>query len=125
MDTEVSDFLIDRPAVVGYRGHFGGPEPSGSGRAFGLFLAGYSARAPRTTILRRHHMPAPRKRDQSAPTRVSPTGASKSTDEQPDPRAQSGRFLTTAQGVRIPDTDHSLKAGSRVTVIERIPGAPR
>lgn len=58
-------------------------------------------------------MPAPRKRDQAAPAKVSPTGASKSTDEQPDPRAQSGRYLTTAQGVRIPDTDHSLKAGSR------------
>ncbi|GAA3434063.1 catalase [Kutzneria kofuensis] len=28
-------------------------------------------------------------------------------------RAQSGEFLTTAQGVRLPDTDHSLKAGAR------------
>ncbi len=28
-------------------------------------------------------------------------------------RAQAGEFLTTAQGVRLPDTDHSLKAGER------------
>jgi catalase len=27
--------------------------------------------------------------------------------------SQSGTFLTTAQGVRLPDTDHSLKAGER------------
>lgn len=27
--------------------------------------------------------------------------------------AQSGEFLTTAQGLRLPDTDHSLKAGDR------------
>ncbi|OAN26440.1 catalase [Mycolicibacterium iranicum] len=58
-------------------------------------------------------MPAARKRDQAAPAEVSPTGASKITAEQDDPRAQSGRYLTTAQGVRLPDTDHSLKAGSR------------
>ncbi|WP_024447814.1 catalase [Mycolicibacterium iranicum] len=58
-------------------------------------------------------MPASRKRDQAAPAAVSPTGASKGTAEQDDPRAQSGRYLTTAQGVRLPDTDHSLKAGSR------------
>ncbi|MDA2893574.1 catalase [Mycolicibacterium sp. BiH015] len=58
-------------------------------------------------------MPAARKRDQSAPAAVSPTGASKVAAEHDDPRAQSGRYLTTAQGVRLPDTDHSLKAGSR------------
>ncbi|ADT99412.1 MULTISPECIES: catalase [Mycolicibacterium] len=58
-------------------------------------------------------MPAARKRDQSAPAAVSPTGAAKDTQEQQDPRSQSGRHLTTAQGLRLPDTDHSLKAGSR------------
>lgn len=58
-------------------------------------------------------MPPARKRDQSAPAAVSPTGASKVTAEQDDPRTQTGRYLTTAQGVRLPDTDHSLKAGSR------------
>jgi catalase len=30
-----------------------------------------------------------------------------------DARAQSGDYLTTAQGLRLPDTDHSLKAGER------------
>jgi catalase len=30
-----------------------------------------------------------------------------------DTRAQSGDFLTTAQGLRLPDTDHSLKVGAR------------
>ena len=27
--------------------------------------------------------------------------------------SQEGEFLTTAQGLRLPDTDHSLKAGTR------------
>jgi len=49
--------------------------------------------------------PSPRP-DQSAPAQVGPTGV-------PDTRAQEGRFLTTAQGVRLPDTHHSLKAGER------------
>ena len=30
-----------------------------------------------------------------------------------NPLAQAGEFLTTAQGLRLPDTDHSLKAGRR------------
>ena len=30
-----------------------------------------------------------------------------------NPPAQAGEFLTTAQGLRLPDTDHSLKAGRR------------
>jgi catalase len=34
-----------------------------------------------------------------------------------DPRAQAGEFLTTPNGVRIPDTDHSLKAGRRGPVL--------
>ena len=29
------------------------------------------------------------------------------------PQVQRGEFLTTAQGLRLPDTDHSLKAGPR------------
>lgn len=53
-----------------------------------------------------------RKPDQSAPTPVSPTGAT-GQDLDTDARAQTGTYLTTAQGVRVPDTDHSLKAGSR------------
>ncbi len=58
-------------------------------------------------------MPTPRKPDQSAPAAVSPTGATNGQRPGADPRAQSGRYLTTAQGLRLPDTDHSLKAGSR------------
>ena len=58
-------------------------------------------------------MPAPRKPDQSAPRPASATGVTNGQRPDPDPRAQSGEFLTTAQGVRLPDTDHSLKAGPR------------
>jgi catalase len=58
-------------------------------------------------------MPTPRKPDQSAPATVSPTGARNGQRPDADPRAQSGRYLTTAQGLRLPDTDHSFKAGSR------------
>src|SRR5690242_11092214 len=59
--------------------------------------------------------PLPPKADQDAPATVTasgiPTGA-------PDTaRAQSGEYLTTAQGVRIRDTDHSLKAGPRGPVL--------
>ncbi len=59
-------------------------------------------------------MAASRKPDQSAPELTSPTGVQ--VGEQPsgtEVRAQAGRFLTTAQGLRLPDTDHSLKAGNR------------
>jgi len=58
-------------------------------------------------------MPSSRKSDQSAPAPVSATGAAGNPRSGLDPRAQNGEFLTTAQGVRLPDTDHSLKAGSR------------
>ncbi|MEZ0341005.1 catalase [Mycobacterium sp. pV006] len=58
-------------------------------------------------------MPAARRPKQSAPAAVSATGAGKDAASQEDPRSQQGRYLTTAQGVRIPDTDHSLKAGVR------------
>lgn len=59
--------------------------------------------------------PLPPKPDQTGPETVSatgvPTGASKAS------RAQSGPFLTTAQGARLQDTDHSLKAGPRGPVL--------
>jgi catalase len=58
-------------------------------------------------------VPSPRKPDQSAPKPASPTGVTNGQLTDPDPRAQSGEFLTTAQGLRLPDTDHSLKAGPR------------
>jgi catalase len=55
----------------------------------------------------------PRKSDQSSPRPASPTGVTNGQIPDPDPRAQSGSYLTTAQGLRLPDTDHSLKAGAR------------
>jgi len=58
-------------------------------------------------------MPTPRKPDQSAPAAVSPTGTTNGQRADADPRAQTGQYLTTAQGLRLPDTDHSLKAGGR------------
>jgi catalase len=58
-------------------------------------------------------MPTSRKADQGAPAPTSPTGVTSAEFEREDGRAQSGEFLTTAQGVRLPDTDHSLKAGDR------------
>ena len=48
--------------------------------------------------------------DQDAPLPLGPAGAKK-LDR--DYRAQTGGRLTTAGGVRLPDTDHSLKAGER------------
>jgi catalase len=58
-------------------------------------------------------MPSPRKPDQSAPKPTSPTGVGTGEVSTLDARAQAGQFLTTAQGFRLPDTDHSLKAGDR------------
>jgi catalase len=58
-------------------------------------------------------MPSPRKPDQAAPKPASATGVVDGQNADADPRAQSGEYLTTAQGLRLPDTDHSLKAGPR------------
>ncbi len=74
---------------------------------------------------RRRHSRAPRKRLSKEPHAPSPPARSnRPQTDQPDrqhrweaaistPRAQSGKYLTTAQGLRLPDTDHSLKAGDR------------
>lgn len=59
--------------------------------------------------------PLPPKADQSGPRPTSPTGAP-SRDSQ-DAVAQQDAFLTTAQGDRLHDTDHSLKAGPRGPVL--------
>src|SRR3954447_7394527 len=61
-------------------------------------------------------MSARRENDQRPPARVSPTGVP-ADQARPDPRAQQGRDLTTAQGLRVDDTDHSLKAGRRGPVL--------
>ena len=58
-------------------------------------------------------MPSPPERGEAAPRPASPTGVTHGQTSDADPRAQSGVYLTTAQGVRLTDTDHSLKAGSR------------
>ena len=48
--------------------------------------------------------------DQRPAAPVSPTGRRSGAE---DDRTQQGAFLTTAQGGRLTDTDHSLKAGER------------
>ncbi|RPK43295.1 Catalase HPII [Streptomyces sp. ADI91-18] len=59
--------------------------------------------------------PLPPKQDQDGPETVSPTGQPTGADQAR--MAQSGAYLTTAQGTRLPDTDHSLKAGARGPVL--------
>ena len=60
-------------------------------------------------------MPPKRHQDQAAPKDQSATGRPNqgSVLSSGEGRRQTGAFLTTAQGVRLPDTDHSLKAGPR------------
>ncbi|WP_077797269.1 catalase [Streptomyces sp. JHA26] len=59
--------------------------------------------------------PLPPKPDQSGPDTVSPTGQPTGADQARV--AQSGSYLTNAQGTRLYDTDHSLKAGPRGPVL--------
>ncbi|GAA3884866.1 catalase [Streptomyces lannensis] len=59
--------------------------------------------------------PLPPKADQTGPDTVSPTGQPTGADQAR--MAQSGAYLTTAQGARLYDTDHSLKAGPRGPVL--------
>ncbi|NNG35182.1 catalase [Nakamurella aerolata] len=59
--------------------------------------------------------PLPPKADQQGPANVSPTGADYNAP--PETNAQQGRYLTTSTGVRLGDTDHSLKAGPRGPVL--------
>ncbi len=53
----------------------------------------------------------PPKPDQQQPTPLSPTGAPSADPSTAS--AQQGSYLTTATGVRIGDSDHSLKVGAR------------
>ena len=57
------------------------------------------------------HEPLPPKPEQGTPDTRTPTGAE--TDVPPIANGQQGAYLTTAHGVRLQDTDHSLKAGPR------------
>nr|WP_206322005.1 catalase [Streptomyces sp. HNM0575] len=59
--------------------------------------------------------PLPPKPDQEGPEVYSPTGEATGADRAV--LAQSGPWLTTAQGLRLPDGDHSLKAGERGPVL--------
>ncbi|MEO5877148.1 MAG: catalase [Streptosporangiaceae bacterium] len=59
--------------------------------------------------------PLPPKPDQRGPEPRTPTGQHDGVA--PAANAQGGKFLTTAQGLRLPDTDHSLKAGPRGPVL--------
>ncbi|MBV7294400.1 catalase [Corynebacterium sp. TAE3-ERU12] len=56
--------------------------------------------------------PLPAHDDQPGPTAVSPTGA-RQPDGVTENRHQQGAYVTTAQGVRQSQTDHSLRAGDR------------
>ncbi|TVL91127.1 catalase [Streptomyces sp. SAJ15] len=59
--------------------------------------------------------PLPPKPDQRGPDTVSPTGQPTGVDQAK--AAQEGPYLTSAQGARLYDTDHSLKAGPRGPVL--------
>ncbi|RLP93067.1 catalase [Micromonospora sp. CV4] len=61
------------------------------------------------------HDPLPPKKEQGAPQTRTPTGAE--TGAPTTANGQQGAFLTTAQGARLRDTDHSLKAGPRGPVL--------
>ncbi|MFD9569119.1 catalase [Streptomyces sp. NPDC059982] len=59
--------------------------------------------------------PLPPKADQRGPDTLSPTG--RPTGVPAEAVAQQGPYLTTAQGARLYDSDHSLKAGARGPVL--------
>ncbi|MGC5031362.1 catalase [Micromonospora sp. DT229] len=61
------------------------------------------------------HDPLPPKPEQGTPQTRTPTGAKTGTPAKA--KGQQGAFLTTAQGARLRDTDHSLKAGPRGPVL--------
>ena len=55
------------------------------------------------------HDPLPPKPEQGTPETRTPTG--EKTGAAPITHSQRGKYLTTAQGARLRDTDHSPKAG--------------
>ena len=59
--------------------------------------------------------PLPPKSDQSPPDSYTATG--RPVEGLAQARAQEGPYLTNAQGIRLPDSDHSLKAGPRGPVL--------
>jgi catalase len=85
----------------------GGPEEGIPGKP--------GSRSPSVAEPTEPREPLPPKPDQSGPATVSPTGQPTGADQAR--MAQSGAYLTTAQGARLYDTDHSLKAGPRGPVL--------
>ncbi|MFB9235786.1 catalase [Plantactinospora siamensis] len=61
------------------------------------------------------HDPLPPKKEQGAPETRTPTGAE--TGAPTTANGQQGAYLTTSQGARLRDTDHSLKAGPRGPIL--------
>ena len=61
------------------------------------------------------HDPLPPKKEQGAPETRTPTGAE--TGAPATAIGQQGAYLTTQQGARLRDTDHSLKAGERGPIL--------
>ena len=61
------------------------------------------------------HEPLPPKSDQGTPEPHTPTG--RPTGGPAEAMSQGGAYLTNAQGARLPDSDHSLKAGPRGPVL--------
>src|SRR4051812_13874483 len=59
--------------------------------------------------------PLPPSKEQGAPETRTPTGAA--TGVPATANSQQGAYLTTAQGARLRDTDHSLKAGPRGPIL--------
>jgi catalase len=59
--------------------------------------------------------PLPPKKEHGTPEARTPTGAE--TGAPSTANGQQGEFLTTAQGARLRDTDHSLKAGPRGPIL--------
>ncbi|MGW0362774.1 catalase [Streptomyces sp. NPDC002990] len=89
------------------RGEDGGPQDAVPGKP--------AAVSPQVAEPTAPTEPLPPKADQHGPETVSPTG--RPTGAQQARMAQSGAHLTTAQGARLYDTDHSLKAGPRGPVL--------
>ncbi|MBA2553855.1 MAG: catalase [Geodermatophilaceae bacterium] len=58
-------------------------------------------------------MASSRNADNSASKRTGPTGVPVAEASPNAAHSQAGEYLTTAQGLRLPDTDHSLKVGDR------------
>ncbi|MFE0330518.1 catalase [Streptomyces sp. NPDC058960] len=88
---------------------------SGDGQAAGGIPGRPGAEPPEVAEPTELRPPLPPKPDQEAPAAISPTG--RPTEADPTARAQGGPYLTTAQGNRLYDTDHSLKAGERGPVL--------